>query len=125
MIINTSVLLDKKKIRLIKSNLKTSLKKDKVLVKILYSGICRSQFMEIDMKRGKDKFLPHTFGPEAVGIVVKIGSNIKKIKVKEFISILYLSLTVFYGRNLFKKCSLLQFSWMLKRGKYYWKRILG
>lgn len=83
MIINTSVLLNKNKIKLIKSNFKTTLKKNKVLVKILYSGVCRSQLMEIDMKRGKDKFLPHMFGHEAVGIVERIGSNIKKIKVND------------------------------------------
>ena len=30
-----------------------------VLVKILYSGVCRSQLMEIEGKRGEDNWIPH------------------------------------------------------------------
>ncbi len=54
--------------------------KNKILVKVLYSGICRSQIMEIDFKRGKDKFLPHMLGHEAVGIVISHGEKIKKVR---------------------------------------------
>ena len=98
MILNTSVLLNKKKIKLIKSNFKTTLKKNKVLVKILYSGVCRSQLMEIDMKRGKDKFLPHMFGHEAVGIVEKIGSNIKSTELtNKVLDDLFLGIQNFSG----------------------------
>ena len=36
--------------------------------------------MEIEGKRGKDKWLPHLLGHEAYGKVIDIGSNVKKIK---------------------------------------------
>jgi S-(hydroxymethyl)glutathione dehydrogenase/alcohol dehydrogenase len=51
-----------------------------VLVKILYSGICRSQIMEIKGQRGEDKWLPHMLGHEAVGKVIRIGPKVKKVK---------------------------------------------
>jgi len=57
------------------------LKKNQVLVKILYTGICGSQINEILGKKGKDNYLPHTLGHEAVGLVKKIAnksSNLKK-----------------------------------------------
>ena len=57
------------------------LKEGQVLVKILYSGACRSQLMEIEGHRGKDKWLPHLLGHEASGIVVKKHTKLKKIKV--------------------------------------------
>ena len=56
------------------------LKKGQVLVKLSYSGICRSQIMEISGKRGKDKWLPHMLGHEAVGRVIEIGEMVKKVK---------------------------------------------
>ena len=56
------------------------LNKGQVLVKLFYSGICRSQIMEIEGKRGKDKWLPHLLGHEAYGKVIGIGSNVKKVK---------------------------------------------
>ena len=36
------------------------LKKNQVLVKILYTGICGSQINEILGKKGKDNYLPHS-----------------------------------------------------------------
>ena len=33
-----------------------------VLVKVAYSGICRSQLMEVRGKRGEDAYLPHLLG---------------------------------------------------------------
>ncbi len=56
------------------------LKKGQVLVKISYAGICRSQIMEISGKRGKDKWLPHLLGHEAVGKVIAVGKMVKKVK---------------------------------------------
>ncbi len=55
------------------------LKRGQVLVKILYSSICRSQIMEIEGKRGKDKYIPHLLGHEGSGIVEKIGSGVTKV----------------------------------------------
>ena len=54
------------------------LRDDQVLVKIKYSGICGSQIMEYLGNRGKDNYLPHAFGHEAVGHVVAIGKKVKK-----------------------------------------------
>ena len=59
------------------------LKKGQVLVKLSYSGICRSQIMEISGKRGEDKWLPHMLGHEAVGKVVSIGKMVKKVKIND------------------------------------------
>ena len=50
-----------------------------VLVKILYSGVCRSQLMEIAGERGPDPWLPHLLGHEASGTVVEVGSGVTKV----------------------------------------------
>jgi S-(hydroxymethyl)glutathione dehydrogenase/alcohol dehydrogenase len=52
-----------------------------VLVRILFSGVCRSQLMEVKGKRGDDKWLPHLLGHEGVGIVERIGPRVSKVKV--------------------------------------------
>ena len=49
-----------------------------VLVRILYSGICRSQVMEQKGKRGEDKWLPHLLGHEGFGVVEEIGADVTK-----------------------------------------------
>jgi S-(hydroxymethyl)glutathione dehydrogenase / alcohol dehydrogenase len=56
------------------------LKSGQVLVRVAYSGICRSQLMEVGGKRGKDSYLPHLLGHEASGWVVKAGTDVKKVK---------------------------------------------
>jgi S-(hydroxymethyl)glutathione dehydrogenase/alcohol dehydrogenase len=52
-----------------------------VLVKILFSGVCRSQLMEVKGNRGVDKWLPHLLGHEGVGIIEKIGPRVTKVDV--------------------------------------------
>jgi S-(hydroxymethyl)glutathione dehydrogenase/alcohol dehydrogenase len=52
-----------------------------VLVKILFSGLCHSQLMEVRGHRGKDKYLPHMLGHEGVGLVQDIGQGVSKVKV--------------------------------------------
>ena len=39
------------------------------LVKIMYSSICHTQVQEIIGQRGKDHYLPHCLGHEAVGSI--------------------------------------------------------
>ena len=56
------------------------LKPGQVLVKVAYSGICRSQLMEVEGKRGEDAYLPHLLGHEASGWVIKTGADVKKVK---------------------------------------------
>jgi S-(hydroxymethyl)glutathione dehydrogenase/alcohol dehydrogenase len=51
-----------------------------VMVKIFFSGICRSQIMEISGHRNNNKFLPHFLGHEGSGIVIKVGAGVKKVK---------------------------------------------
>ena len=52
----------KKPLKII-NNLKISkLKRGQVLVNVLHSAICRSQIMEIEGKRGNDKYIPHLLG---------------------------------------------------------------
>ena len=57
------------------------LKTGQVLIKLIYSGICRSQLMEIGGLRGKDPYLPHLLGHEGFGEVIEIGPKVKKVKV--------------------------------------------
>ena len=54
-----------------------------VLVKVIYSGVCRSQIMEVKGLRGEDVWLPHLLGHEAFGIVLKIGPGVSKLGVGE------------------------------------------
>ncbi|PKL19084.1 MAG: acetoin dehydrogenase [Spirochaetae bacterium HGW-Spirochaetae-5] len=56
------------------------LKEGQVLVKLAYSGVCRSQLMEVRGKRGDDRFLPHLLGHEGSGIVVETGPGVKKVR---------------------------------------------
>ncbi|MBI4283915.1 MAG: zinc-binding dehydrogenase [Chloroflexi bacterium] len=51
-----------------------------VLVKIRYSGVCHSQLNEIKGLKGEDKYLPHTLGHEAGGIVQEIGPGVSHVK---------------------------------------------
>ena len=60
-------------------------KKYQILIKIKYSGICGSQFMEYEGKRGPDKWLPHMFGHEAVGKVMEIGESVKNFKINDLV----------------------------------------
>lgn len=61
------------------------LKPGQVLVKIAYSGVCRSQLNEIRGLKGEDKFLPHTLGHEGSGIVEMVGSGVQKVKIGDHV----------------------------------------
>lgn len=56
------------------------LRKGQVLVKVIYAGVCHSQLMEQEGKRGEDKYLPHLLGHEGTGEVLSIGPGVTKIK---------------------------------------------
>ena len=62
---------------------KNILKKDQVLIKLIYTGICGSQIGEINGIKGKDKFLPHLLGHEATGEVLQAANNVTKFKKKD------------------------------------------
>lgn len=61
------------------------LKNGQVLVKILYSGVCRSQLNEIKAHKGPDKHLPHTLGHEASGIIQEIGEGVTKVVPGDYV----------------------------------------
>ncbi len=61
------------------------LKRGQVLVKILYSGVCRAQYNEMIGLKGPDKFLPHLLGHEASGHVVEVGAGITKVKAGDYV----------------------------------------
>ena len=78
-----AILNDIKKIKFHDFLVPSKLREDQVLVKINYTGICGSQIMEFLGNRGKDNFLPHAFGHEAVGQVIAIGNKVKKVFPKD------------------------------------------
>ena len=51
-----------------------------VLVKVLFSGVCRSQVMEVRGARGDDPWLPHLLGHEGSGVVIAVGEGVKKVR---------------------------------------------
>lgn len=61
------------------------LKKNQVVVKILYSGFCSSQYGEITGIKGKDDYLPHCLGHEACGMVVRKANNVKNLEVNDLV----------------------------------------
>lgn len=52
-----------------------------VLVRVAYSGVCRSQLMEVRGFRGEDPYLPHLLGHEGSGVVVEVGSGVSRLAV--------------------------------------------
>ena len=52
-----------------------------VLVALDYSGVCRSQLMEVRGLRGPDAWLPHLLGHEGVGTVDEVGPDVTKVAV--------------------------------------------
>jgi S-(hydroxymethyl)glutathione dehydrogenase/alcohol dehydrogenase len=63
------------------------LKRGQVLVKILYSGVCRAQYNEIIGLKGPDKFLPHMLGHEASAIIEDVGEGITKVKKGNYVAL--------------------------------------
>ena len=61
-----------------------------VLVKLAYSGVCHSQIMEMEGKRGIDKWVPHLLGHEGSGYVEVTGPYTSKVKVGDRVGISWL-----------------------------------
>ena len=57
-----------------------ALKPGQVLVDVAYSGLCRSQLLEVRGDRGPDRYLPHVRGHEGSGIVSDVGPGVRKVK---------------------------------------------
>ena len=67
------------------------LKTGQVLVKVDYSGVCRSQLMEVRGLRGPDAWLPHLLGHEGVGTVVEVGPEVTKVTVGDRVVVGWIS----------------------------------
>ncbi len=72
---------NKKKLSIINNVILPKLRKGQLLVKLKYSGICHSQIMEIDGKRGKDKWLPHLMGHEGSGTIIDMHKSVKNFSI--------------------------------------------
>ncbi len=79
-VIKTAILFDTSGLLLIKKVTSNPLSTGQVLVKILFSGVCRSQLMEVRGSRGEDPWLPHLLGHEASGVVVDVGPGVTKVQ---------------------------------------------
>jgi S-(hydroxymethyl)glutathione dehydrogenase/alcohol dehydrogenase len=56
------------------------LKPGQVLVKIAFSGVCRTQLLECRGHRGDDPYLPHCLGHEGSGVVSDVAPGVRKVK---------------------------------------------
>ena len=50
-----------------------------VLVDVHYSGVCHTQMLEVQGKRGEDGNLPHVLGHEGAGVVREVGVGVGKV----------------------------------------------
>lgn len=62
-----------------------SLSSGQVLISLDYSGVCRSQLMEVRGLRGPDQWTPHLLGHEGVGSVAEIGPDVTKVAVGDHV----------------------------------------
>ncbi len=56
------------------------LEQGQVSVRLAYTSVCHTQLSEARGRRGPDRFLPHTLGHEAAGVVMQTGPDVKKVK---------------------------------------------
>ena len=77
-------------LKLIEGPAKFNLKEHQLLIKIYYSGVCRSQIMEQEGQRGNQKYLPHFLGHEGSGVIVAKGNKVKKFKIGEEVIITWI-----------------------------------
>lgn len=66
------------------------LRSGQVLAKVLYSGVCRSQLMEVRGKRGPDRYLPHLLGHEGSGVIVEVGNQVTKVAVGDRVALTWI-----------------------------------
>jgi S-(hydroxymethyl)glutathione dehydrogenase / alcohol dehydrogenase len=67
------------------------LSRGQVLIKILFSGVCRTQLNEVNGWKGPDAFLPHLIGHEASGMVLETGQGVTKVKKNDFVVVSWIS----------------------------------
>ena len=59
--------------------LRSSLNRNQVLVKILNTGICGKQLEEINGANGLDVYIPHCLGHEGAGLIIDVGKDVKNV----------------------------------------------
>lgn len=72
-----------KPLRIVEDLVVPSLARGQVLVRLAYSGVCRSQLMEARGQRGEDRYLPHLLGHEGSGVVEAVGEGVTKVRAGE------------------------------------------
>ena len=60
------------------------LRSEQVLVKVLYSGLCRSNINEINGRKGSE-FIPHLTGHEASATVIEVGDGVTKVREGNYV----------------------------------------
>ena len=76
-----------------------SLRNGQVLVKIIYTGICKSQIYEIFGGRDNKKYIPHMLGHEATGIVIDKAKDVKKVKKNDRVILTWLKCSGIQATN--------------------------
>lgn len=61
------------------------LRRGQVFVELAYSGVCRSQWMEVKGYRGPDRHLPHALGHEGVGVVLETGPDVSRVRCGDMV----------------------------------------
>ncbi len=70
-----------------------------VLVKIMFTGICKSQIFEIYGGRDNKKYIPHLLGHEATGVVIDKHVSVKKVKKKDRVILTWLKCKGIQSQN--------------------------
>ncbi len=70
-----------KPLKILSIDLPENLKKNQVLIKNLYSGICGTQIAEYKGLKNNQKYLPHLMGHESVGVVIQKHSSVSKLNI--------------------------------------------
>lgn len=67
------------------------LQRNQLLIKVKYTAVCGSQLYEIAGLRDSVKYIPHSLGHEASGIVIKKHKSVKKIRINDKVFISWIS----------------------------------
>lgn len=66
-----------------------------VLVDIHFSGVCHTQILEARGSKGPDPFVPHCMGHEGTGVVLEVGSGVRRVKTGDRVIISWMKASGF------------------------------
>lgn len=72
-------------LELVEVELTNALSTGQVLIRMIASGVCGSQLLEIQGGKGNAGFLPHLLGHEGFGEVLETGSEVSKVEQGDFV----------------------------------------